>query len=766
MSAPQNTLAFDEDQALAATERWLQRASVREANERALSEGRFDLVESPERLAKRVNRLRPRFVDQEGYGPDAPQPLSIRDTARLEVSPEEVDNPLVERMIGATRDLLSVEFLDQGRIAARSVARIVTRLSAGRFAYGTGFLVSPTVLLTNHHVLSKVSDAASSVAEFDYALDSRRQSLTAQRYRLQPDQFFLTNAEFDFSLVAVASVSELGVNLQSYPWLPLIADEGKILTGELVNVVQHPKGETKQVVVREGRLLDMPPRGQDPGVDPFTYYEADTEPGSSGSPVFNDQWEVIALHHSGVPRTDPQGRFLDTTGNVWQRGDDPTRLDWVANEGVRISRLMAFLNKTLQGLPADDAQRPFLAGVLSAATPTAGAQVPPDASGIGEAKITASDPPEEPPQPRIQQGTFAMTTNPASQIDISAGGGDVTITVPLRITIALGSPVATLGAYHPGAQQQPDRFVTSQFAIEENFKPDPDYTNRPGYDPAFLGFDLPLPTLDNSVAKQAARLADGGIELKYFHYSVIMNASRRIAFVSAVNVDVDARAQIGREGADTWSFDPRIPKSAQTGAELYRNNPIDKGHLTRRQDGAWGATQQEAQSGNDDTFHWTNCSPQHEVFNQSQKAASAGFLLWGNLENHVTEQAKLNKRRISVFNGPVFRKDDNNYRTLQLPRQFWKIIVMQGDDGSPNAVGFVLSQADLIANLPQENFDPGEFNAFQVRISEIERLTKLDFGDLRKRDALNVDGAERFFERDVPAVHIREPGDIVLHAKV
>jgi V8-like Glu-specific endopeptidase len=30
-------------------------------------------------------------------------------------------------------------------------------------------------------------------------------------------------------------------------------------------------------------------------------YTTDTLPGSSGSPVFNDNWEVVALHHAGGP---------------------------------------------------------------------------------------------------------------------------------------------------------------------------------------------------------------------------------------------------------------------------------------------------------------------------------------------------------------------------------------------------------------------------------------------------------------------------------
>ena len=68
--------------------------------------------------------------------------------------------------------------------------------------------------------------------------------------------------------------------------------------------------------------------------------EADTEKGSSGAPVFNDFWEVVALHHSGVPRTDEQGRLVDANGKVLGAGD-AEQYEWVANEGVRVSRIVA-----------------------------------------------------------------------------------------------------------------------------------------------------------------------------------------------------------------------------------------------------------------------------------------------------------------------------------------------------------------------------------------------------------------------------------------
>ena len=60
-------------------------------------------------------------------------------------------------------------------------------------------------------------------------------------------------------------------------------------------------------------------------LDSFLHYEADTEPGSSGSPVFDDGWEVVALHHASV------------------RAPDHAELGGFVNEGIRVSGLRAFI---------------------------------------------------------------------------------------------------------------------------------------------------------------------------------------------------------------------------------------------------------------------------------------------------------------------------------------------------------------------------------------------------------------------------------------
>jgi len=269
----------------------------------------------------------------------------------------------------------------------------------------------------------------------------------------------------------------------------------------------------------------------------------------------------------------------------------------------------------------------------------------------------------------------------------------------------------------------------------ERLEIDPDYDGRSGFDPDFCGFHAPLPEpgerISDLVAEVQRGVDAGAYELHYHHYSVVMNRVRRLAFVSAVNPDAGAPHQFNREGSDRWVFDPRIPEEWQAGDEFYADNPLDRGHLTRRRDAAWGRSEREAKRGNDDTFHWTNCSPQHEVFNQSDRATRRGLLLWGNLENHVLDSAGEEELRVSVFNGPVFRPGDRRHRGLQVPREFFKVIAFR-QDSQNRVLAFVLSQEDLIRRLPEEAvtleaLTAGPFRPFQVPLAEVERRTGLVF---------------------------------------
>jgi endonuclease G len=77
---------------------------------------------------------------------------------------------------------------------------------------------------------------------------------------------------------------------------------------------------------------------------------SDTEPGSSGAPVFNKHWEVIGVHHRSVPRTNSDGELLDENGQLIPRTEflrDPDRAVWIANQGVRTSRIVSALTNAL-----------------------------------------------------------------------------------------------------------------------------------------------------------------------------------------------------------------------------------------------------------------------------------------------------------------------------------------------------------------------------------------------------------------------------------
>lgn len=361
-----------------------------------------------------------------------------------------------------------------------------------------------------------------------------------------------------------------------------------------------------------------------------------------------------------------------------------------------------------------------------------------------------------------------------------AGSGSVSVTVPLHITVSLGTPTvpSSVRASVPAAPDGggPPRGGSPADPTEaalEKVEPDtsdPRYENRPGYQAGFLGFEVPFPQLTKATRPSAFALPKGSGEekylLKYHHYSLILNKARKLAFVAGVNYDPTAPVQHPRDkDGDKWYFDPRVSPTGeyQAGEDLYAANPLDRGHLVRRADAGWGATAEEAKLANDDTFHFTNCSPQHAITNQGKtKQAPEGLKLWGKLEEHISSQGKKNKRRLCVFNGPVFRPSDRPYRGVKVPDEFWKVVVFADDDGAPAAAAFVLTQADLIAGL-EEKFDLGEYRSVQVRIRDLEERTGLDFGPLVGWDALEKEDArESFTEAEVPAVVLESVRDVVL----
>jgi endonuclease G len=647
----------------AAARRVAERAPERSKHEAALAgPGGIAAADTPERIAKRLDRLT-RY-----YAGDAPPPAAA---AAPEVLVEEAldrvgdllgdgrePGKLLEKIIN-TPDFVGIRYLDAGVAAARAVGRVNIRDAGGRLrGYGTGSLVSGSLLLTNHHVLPDTETARSSVIEFNYQDGVDGRPLLPLVFPFDPDSFFLADEERDFALVAVRATP---AELAPFGFNRLIEAEGKAIIGEFVTIVQHPRGEKKQVALRENKIVDIPER--------FLHYAADTEPGSSGSPVFNDQWEVVALHHASVP------------------APDHGELGGFMNEGIRVSRILAFLHD--QALPP--AMRALADEVFA---------------------------PE-----RIEVAPPAVASARGAAVVDAAPRGEVTITVPLEITVRVGG-----GA----AEREPEAISI-----------DPDYSSRGGYDAAFLAQPLPLPVPGPELGAVASE------ELRYHHFSVVMHRERKLALFTAVNIDGKQSRRPRRE-SDRWFVDPRLPVSEQTGEAVYRDNPLDRGHLVRRLDPAWGASDALAKVANDDTFHFTNCTPQHHLFN-------AGKTLWAGLEDYVLNNAANAELAVSVVTGPVLDPGDDDYRGVQLPRQFWKLAAMVTTAGTLSVTGYLLSQAALLDDLEtDEEFSYGAYRAFQVPVRRVAELTGLGLGPHVAADPL-----ERLEALPLPRELLR-PEDLLL----
>lgn len=251
-------------------------------------------------------------------------------------------NPL-ERIIGQNQ-LMSSFFLSLGAERARAVGRILTETGVG---VGTGFLISSRLLMTNNHVIRNDLIAAHCSIEFDYVRRFDGRFGATQLFRLLPEEFFLTSVthddlNLDYTIVAVEPVNLQGQKLAGRGSVPLVSTLGDLTVLEWANIIQHPGGEPQQVALRDNKVVKS--------LDHFIHYEADTQPGSSGSPVFNDQWQLVALHHSGVPDEVRPGVYRLRNGNEWDsRSPLPyaeqlqkwSKVNWLSNEGVRINSIIA-----------------------------------------------------------------------------------------------------------------------------------------------------------------------------------------------------------------------------------------------------------------------------------------------------------------------------------------------------------------------------------------------------------------------------------------
>lgn len=246
------------------------------------------------------------------------------------------------------------------------------------------------------------------------------------------------------------------------------------------------------------------------------------------------------------------------------------------------------------------------------------------------------------------------------------------------------------------------------------------FQDRDGYDAEFLkdGIIVPMPKVIPERAHEIAKRTDiDSAVLTYRHFSVVMNKQRRFPMITAVNINGNSLRRI--PGSGSWRTDQRIAAEAQADNSIYSDNNLDRGHMVRRLDPVWG-TLEEATQANTDTFHYTNACPQDHTFNDE---------VWGDLEDYILDSAP-HDNRLSVLTGPVLDSDDPEYRGINIPRSFWKVVAWR-DGNQLKTAGFILAQDEFIGNL---EFNPFQFSTYQITLKEIGEKAGLDFGQLIDKD--------------------------------
>jgi hypothetical protein len=241
----------------------------------------------------------------------------------------------LEQTIVATNSFLDVDRWRTllGQLEPR-VCRVEVALGNAT-SYGTGFLVGPDVVVTNYHVAEPVimgeqgkttasgrsGTAKDVVLRFDYKrteegvvnpgsafalaanwlVDSSPVSeadLKGGRDRLP------TEEELDFALLRVERpcgdepIGSAEPGAQKRGWVAVPEAAPDFVADSPLFILQHPDAAPLKLALDTNAVIDVNANGT------RVFYRTNTEPGSSGSPCFDQNWQLVGLHHSGDPNFD------------------------------------------------------------------------------------------------------------------------------------------------------------------------------------------------------------------------------------------------------------------------------------------------------------------------------------------------------------------------------------------------------------------------------------------------------------------------------
>ena len=189
--------------------------------------------------------------------------------------------------------LLPINFLAKGLQKSKSVGKVEIKIGNNQYSVGTGFLfkvknIDDLFFITNYHVINSQKDIDKTRIIFDYELDIEGNTIPSRSFNIDADGPWYCSEVQDCD-ATIFKLLDKNNTLSEYGYIRL--KEIEISKNDFVNIIQHPKGEMKQISLYHNIVTNTNDR--------VVQYLTDTLKGSSGSPVFNSDWDVVAVHHSG-----------------------------------------------------------------------------------------------------------------------------------------------------------------------------------------------------------------------------------------------------------------------------------------------------------------------------------------------------------------------------------------------------------------------------------------------------------------------------------
>ncbi|PCC75331.1 Trypsin-like peptidase domain-containing protein [Nannocystis exedens] len=260
-------------------------------------------------------------------------------------SPEQLAKIQLEALPTHRDRTISARFLVRGAAAARSVAKVLVHRHFGdkpRFlsdespecASGTGWLIAPTLFITNHHVIAARHDGDPPVAPGDFDRQARSTTLhfdylaaDAQFEPVRAIESVAADPDLDFALLRLPPGDRPPLRLRKR----LLERSRDTPLSECVNVLQHPNGEPMRIGLRNNFVVH--------GDATWLSYLTDTRHGASGSPVCDDDWGVVALHRGHRELTGVSIKLDNVAVRTENYGVQlPAVLEWLRQHAPAVQR--------------------------------------------------------------------------------------------------------------------------------------------------------------------------------------------------------------------------------------------------------------------------------------------------------------------------------------------------------------------------------------------------------------------------------------------